>query len=80
LPLALAEVARFTNIDFISHELLHLYKEMYLKELARTLDFPIDYDNPALKEILEEDSNSKYITPIEHHWVDDLAKEASRKK
>jgi hypothetical protein len=80
LPLALAEVARFTNIDFISHELLHLYKEMYLKELARTLDFPIDYNNPALKEILEEDSNSKYITPIEHHWVDDLAKEASRKK
>ena len=35
LPLALAEVARFTNVDFLSYELLHLYKETYLKELAR---------------------------------------------
>ena len=32
LPLALAEVARFTNVDFLSYELLHLYKETYLKD------------------------------------------------
>jgi hypothetical protein len=80
LPLALAEVDRFTNIDFLSYELLHLYKKSYLKEIARILNFPIDYDNPALAEILEEDSNSKYITPVEHHWVDELTRQSSRKR
>jgi hypothetical protein len=80
LSLALAEVARFTTVDFLSYELLHLYKETYLKELVRTLSFPIDYNNTGLKEILADDTNSKYITPVEHYWVDDLAKEASRKK
>jgi hypothetical protein len=79
LPLALNEVARFTNVDFLSYELLHLYKETYLKELARILNFPIDYTNPDLKEILGDDTNSKYITPVQHHWVDNLAKEASKK-
>lgn len=79
LSLALAEVARFANIDFLSYELLHLYKETYLKELARILDFPIDYSNPGLNEILSTDTNSKYITPVEHYWVDKLAKEASKK-
>lgn len=79
LPLALAEVARFTNVDFLSYELLHLYKENYLKTVSRLLNFPIDYDNPRLKEILDDDTNSKYITPVDYHWVDDLAKAASTK-
>ena len=79
LPLALNEVARFTNVDFLSYELLHLYKETYLKELARILDFPIDCNNSDLKEILSTDTNSKYITTVEHYWTDDLAKEASKK-
>jgi len=82
LPLALdkvAGVAGFADINFLSFELLHLYKETYLKEISRTLDFPIDYNSPELKEILANDSNSKYITQVDHHWVDDLAKQASKK-
>lgn len=63
----------------ISYELLHLYKGQYLKQLSKTLEFPIDYANPKLEEIIVDDTNNKYFQPVEHHWVDDLAKHTSRK-
>lgn len=80
LPLALAEIARFTNIDFLSYELVQLYKEVYLKEMSRKLDFPIDCDNPKLMEIISDDHNSKYIVPIENYWSDELAKQSSKEQ
>jgi hypothetical protein len=78
---AVEEYAKLDSWDptYISYELLHLYKNQYLKQLSKQLDFPIDYNNPIIDEILKDDTNKKYFQPVEHHWVDDLAKHTSRK-
>lgn len=39
LPLALAEVDRFTNIDFLSYELLHLYKKKLFERNCSYIEF-----------------------------------------
>jgi hypothetical protein len=67
------------DLHYLSFELLQLYRGSYLRQLSKILDFPIDYRNPRIEEILAEDTNQKYFTPIQHHWVDDLAKQTSRK-
>ena len=64
---------------FLSYELLHLYRSDYLRQLNSILKFPVAYNDPRVTEILKEDANTKYFQPIEHHWVDDLAKHTSRK-
>ena len=67
------------NPVHISYELLHLYKKQYLRQLSKLIEFPIDYTNPKIDEILVDDTNNKYFNSVEHHWVDDLAKHTSRK-
>jgi hypothetical protein len=67
------------NPVYLSYELLQLYQSEYLRQLSTQLEFPIDYSNIQIDEILKEDSNTKYFNPVEHHWVDDLAKHTSRK-
>ena len=64
---------------FLSYELLHLYRGDYLIQLNSILNFPVAYDDPRIDEILKEDANTKYFQPVEHYWVDDLAKHTSRK-
>jgi len=64
---------------FLSYELLHLYKDLYLQQLANQLEFPIDFTHPGLNNILADDTNSKYFTPVQHHPTDDLARHTSRK-
>jgi hypothetical protein len=64
---------------FLSYELLHLYGGNYLQQISQQLQFPIDWENPGLDNIIEEDTNSKYFTPVEYHPTDDLARHASRK-
>lgn len=64
---------------FLSYELLHLYREQYLQQTSALLDFPIDYANPQIDIILEDDTNAKYFAPVEHHPTDDLARHTSRK-
>lgn len=63
---------------FLSYELLHLYKAQYLQQISTALNFPIDSNNSVLDQILLDDSNKKYIQPVEKHWVDDLARKTSR--
>ena len=79
LPMALAQFRDLAAPAFLSYELLHLYQEQYLTQLQRQLEWPIDINNPRLKDILAEDTNSKYFAPVAHHATDDLAKQASRK-
>lgn len=67
------------NPAFLSYELLHLYGTSYLREISRLLEFPIDVDNPGLKEIVKEDTNIKYLKPASSHPTDDLAINSSRK-
>jgi len=57
------------NPIFVSQELVYLYKETYIQFLAQQLDFPVLYNS----EILKEDANAKYITPIDDFWLDDAA-------
>ena len=50
--------------DYISHELLCLYKQKYLKKLSKQLDFPIAYDAPIIDEILKDNANAKYVNAV----------------
>jgi len=56
--------------DYISHEMLFLYKQKYLKYLAKVLDFPIAYDDPKIDEILKDDANAKYVSAVEKTELD----------
>ena len=78
---AIAEFKHLTGQmpNFLSYELLHLYRQDYLLQLNNILKFPVAHNDPRVDEILKEDSNTKYFKPVEHHWVDDLAKHTSRK-
>ena len=67
------------NPVYLSYELLQLYQAVYLQQLSIQLGFPIDCSNSQIEEILKEDANTKYFQPVEHHWVDDLARHTSRK-
>lgn len=64
---------------YLSYELLQLYQGGYLQQLSSLLEFPIDFKDPQISTILQEDANHKYFQPIKHHWVDDLAKQTSRR-
>lgn len=59
---------------YLSYELLLLYRASYLRQISKTLEFPIAYDHARLEEILQDDTNQKYIQPVSHHWVDKLTK------
>ena len=62
------------NPVYLSYELLHLYQSSYLRQISKTLDFPIAYNDARLTEILRDDTNQKYIHPIDYHWTDKLMK------
>jgi hypothetical protein len=62
------------NPVYLSYELLHLYQSSYLRQISKTLDFPIAHNDPRLAEILRDDTNQKYIHPVDHHWTDKLMK------
>lgn len=64
---------------YLSQELAYLYRHAYLKQLSKQLDFPIDYENPNVDWILNENSNKKYFKPAEATWLDPLVKQASSK-
>ena len=53
----------FDNFDciFLSQELLYLYKQRYVKYIARQLDWPLDHTDSRLDDILSEDANAKYV-------------------
>jgi len=67
------------QIYFLSHELLILYRQQYLNKISNDLKFPIDTNNIKIEEILKDNANKKYLKPISEYWVDNLAKNSSRK-
>ena len=77
---AVAEYSKFAHPAYLSYELLHLYGAQYLQKLERELEFPIAWDSPRLKEILAEDTNSKYFQPVGEQPLDAVTQHASRKK
>jgi len=76
---ALAAYDPLASPVFLSYELLHLYGRKYLETISQQLGFPIAASDPRLENILDEDTNSKYFSPVEHHPTDDLARHTSRK-
>ena len=81
LDTALVEFSKLVDISYLSFELLHLYRAKYLDQLSRTLDFPIGHGDLRVETILADDTNNKYFTQhITQYWVDDLAKQSSRKR
>lgn len=64
---------------FLSYELLQLYGRKYLDSVSQQLGFPIAASDPRLEIIMDEDTNSKYFSPVKHHPTDDLARHTSRK-
>ena len=80
LEQAVAEYSKFAQPAFLSYELLHLYGRQYLQKLERELEFPIDYNNPELDNILKEDTNSKYFHTVAEQPLDATTRHASRKK
>lgn len=77
---ALAEYSKFAMPTFLSYELLHLYGQQYLQKLEKELEFPIDWNNPLIKEIVAQDTNQKYFHPVSTQPLDAVAHHASRKK
>ena len=70
---------RTWNPVFLSYELLHLYREDYLRQISKQLEFRVEFNCPQLNTILEDDTNAKYFKPVDHHPTDDLAQHTSRK-
>jgi len=77
---ALAEYSKFSIPTFLSYELLHLYGSQYLQRVEKELEFPIDYTNARINEILAEDTNAKYFSAVNEQPLDAVTKHASRKK
>jgi hypothetical protein len=65
------------NPEFLSTELLYLYKHRYLKTLEEKLNFPIDISEEKLNDILKDNANAKYVKPIDHYWLDDHMKQTA---
>ena len=59
-----------TECRFLSQELLYLYKQKYLEQISRELDWPIAYWDPEIDEILKADANEKYIKSVHEYWLD----------
>jgi len=74
LPIALNLYEELDDVNFLSLESLFLYKEKYLKWLAKVLDFPIDYWNEDIFKYLDEHPNKKYVKYVEEYWLDDEVK------
>ena len=72
LPNFLEQLDYLNRFDpiYLSQELLYLYKQHYIKNIAGLLDFPVDVDNPKIAQILSADANSKYIRDIEIQELD----------
>lgn len=73
-----AYLYEYFDVHFVSQELLYLYKERYLEQLERQLDFPIAYYDPELDEILKEDANRKYVKRANEYWLDFEVQRAMR--
>jgi hypothetical protein len=63
---------------FVSTELLYLYKNNYVKQVSKLLNFPLSVDPAILDDILRDDQNKKYVHPVESHWLDDVHKETQK--
>lgn len=60
------------NPVFISQELYQLYGNNYLRSISQLLEFPIQ------DQTVGDDANTKYIHPVQDHWLDTEVNKAVR--
>ena len=73
---AIKKLIHMWPTNFLSQELLYLYKESYLASLAKDMNWPICWWEKEIDNILTEDANKKYISPVKEHWLDNEVKKA----
>jgi hypothetical protein len=73
---ALESLVKYNPV-FFSNELLHFYKQHYIKQLSNALDFPISVTDEKLDEILKDNANSKYLKQADYAWLDDYMRETA---
>ena len=66
------QLPNFPNPIFLSYELLYLYKQDYLKSL--NINIPIAWKDFRIDDILNNDSNDKYIHSISDYFLDNCNK------
>lgn len=75
-PYILSNLESLLPTNFLSQELLYLYKDKYLQSLAKEMNWPICWWEQEIDNILKEDANKKYISPVKEHWLDNEVKKA----
>ena len=68
-PMFLEILPQLENPLFLSYELLHLYRGQYLKSLD--IIIPVAWNNPTIHEIVQNDSNRKYIHDVSEYFLDE---------
>ena len=66
------------NPIFVSQESLYLYGIHYVNWLERELGLLHTTDQLAVNQILENDTNKKYIKNVDQYWLDSVAQKASK--
>jgi hypothetical protein len=66
------------NVNFLSQELLYLYKSRYMEKVSADLEWPVAYWDPEIDEILKADANKKYIKDVHEYWLDFEVHRATR--
>ena len=61
---------------FLSHESFFLWKEDYIKYAGKLLDFPVTTN--GIDKFITDDANGKYVSAIDHHWLDDTIREGRK--
>lgn len=62
---------------YVSQELLYLYKEHYIANIAKLLNFPMNVNDTRIADILRQDANSKYVCDIEFQELDKFVRKVS---
>ena len=60
------------NIKYhmLSHESLILHGNRYVSYVMNLFDYPDEYDKQTIAEILEHNSNKKYLKYVDEYWLD----------
>tara|TARA_B100000925_G_scaffold275820_1_gene242418 strand:- start:83 stop:793 length:711 start_codon:yes stop_codon:yes gene_type:complete len=61
---------------FLSHECFFLWGENYIKYVAEMINFPVT--TKGIDQYITSDANGKYVSAIDHHWLDDTIREGRK--
>ena len=74
-PQALEQLNKLQDLAdtfYVSQELFYLYGKDYLKNICKTINFPIDYNNTYITKLSTNEANEKYIQQTNKGPFDDI--------